>query len=148
MQLNDKSGIKCDLCGIEQRQPFTYYSIDFIAACLTPPMPPSLQLASTGKICSSLDCCTDCYHKLTELVKTHYHPLKDGFTCDLTGAKIIGKASYYYANCAMVQVAQSATEINDRILELTITLAAYRRLINTAKLNKENNAWSASSTSN
>lgn len=100
------TGIKCDLCGADHEQDFTYYSLDFkdvkvqdgrhVAAMKTLP------------VSFSIDACVKCLKDLADAVGAHYAPTRDGVNCDLCGRQMRGSFSYHYCNISEATVRMSA----------------------------------------
>ena len=68
MQLADRSGIKCDHCGLECRTEFIYYSFDFRHVDIYNGHIPSLQQILHLKVAKSLDWCSLCYDDIKKTV--------------------------------------------------------------------------------
>jgi hypothetical protein len=87
MQLSDKSGIKCDKCGMEFRQDFNYYNFDFKKYVNTQVNLQTLSRLSTNK---SLDICTECFEKISHLIVTNYQTYQRTKVqkCELTGTQL------------------------------------------------------------
>lgn len=111
MQLSDRSGISCDLCGVNYRQDFTYYSFDFRPVTVVDNRRPSLDMIFSTTVSSSLDVCGACFKQITDTVITHNKSQMSDkrrqqihVNCELTGNKLIGSYTYYYCCVATVHV--------------------------------------------
>lgn len=98
MQLNDKSGIGCDLCGTAYQKDFSYYSTDAHAIDVYNSRKPTLYDLLHSKIVRSFDICPSCFdskikHKLVEAFKL---ATPTNVVCELSCRVLTGTYKYYY----------------------------------------------------
>ena len=110
MQLPTKDGIKCDGCGLQFNEDFTYYSIDFRSAKSKFGQHLSLRDLDSSPMVDTFDYCSLCYEKLQEKIveinqKTSQ---KTGSRyCDLSGQDLMLLKNYYYATVTGATVKQT-----------------------------------------
>ena len=111
MQLKERDGIACDLCGTTYKTEFTYLSWDFRQAQVRDNMRPSLGMIFSMQIVFSFDVCMACWEKFkskivknysTTMSKTRRIPVE--ITCDLSGKKFTGTFLYYHVEVTKVDV--------------------------------------------
>lgn len=104
MQLNDRSGISCDLCAIQYKTDFLYYSFDFILV----DHPTSLELILSSDIVFSIDVCTNCFDTIKKsVIKNYKIKMQKGNkvnVCELTGEVMKQPEEYYYCVVSQVNV--------------------------------------------
>ena len=96
MQLKERDGIACDLCGMSYKADFTYYSFDMRLLNVNDDMRPSLNSIFTYNVVFSLDVCEKCMAEMTETIKKKYKALRKGICCNLTGKTMNGTFEYYH----------------------------------------------------
>lgn len=114
MQLSTKDGISCDLCNLEAKLTFTYYSYDFESK------------NNTSRNKYSLDVCPKCHSDISNKVIKNYRPSRDKLFCDITGELIDGE--YYYCSITKIDVdisKKTQPKIDKKHLELVISKEAY-----------------------
>lgn len=109
MQLADKSGIKCDLCGKEYRHDFVYYSLDMKIVQVQnnrhPPGAHDLSVLDGPPV--TLDACATCMLGMENATKANYKPTSTGVNCDLCGTQLRGSFSYYYCKVTKADVSMT-----------------------------------------
>jgi hypothetical protein len=107
MQLADKSGIACDLCGMTHKSGFTYYSIDCKHVSIYSGRLPSLDSLLRLKTAHSLDVCPACFlvikNKVVESNTKRMNKPK-GTICELSAVALSGNFEYFYCVVAEVDV--------------------------------------------
>lgn len=98
MQLSDKSGIGCDLCGMAHQKDFSYYSADVHVIDVYNGRKPTLHDLLHSKIVRSFDICPNCFdskikHKLLEAFKLC---TPTNVVCELSCRVLNGTFKYYY----------------------------------------------------
>ena len=130
MQLNDKSGIKCDLCGTDHKAKFTYYSIDIKHVNMVNNYASRSDMS--GAPIFSFDVCEGCFTGWAELIKKHYKAADKGLFCDLSGTQIPANGAFYYGDVTKVSVnisnKQSAVNTDSKHVELCISETVYNGL--------------------
>ena len=96
MQLKERDGIACDLCGTSYKTDFTYYSFDIRLLNVNDDMRPSLNSIFTYNVVFSLDVCEKCMAEMAETIKKKHKALRKGICCDLTGKTMNGTFEYYH----------------------------------------------------
>lgn len=107
MQLADKSGISCDMCGMSCRTDFVYYSLDFKRVSVYGGRLPDLNLMIRSKNTHSLDVCSSCFDDLKNKVVRNYSNRMDKgriVLCELSGKTLTGNYEYHYCVVAEVNV--------------------------------------------
>lgn len=105
MQLADKSGIACDTCGMQYKQDFGYYSLDFKQVLVVNNRVPSLDMILGLKTAHSIDMCASCYDKMKEKIVFNYAAKMDKpktNCCELSNKPLFGNYTYYY--CVVAEV--------------------------------------------
>jgi len=112
MQLKEKDGILCDLCGTVYKSDFSYFSWDFKQVEVIDNRRPSLNQLLRMQTVFSLDVCTLCWDKYKSKIIKNYattmskvRKVPIGIVCDLSGVKLLGTFSYYYIEVTKVGVA-------------------------------------------
>lgn len=100
------TGVKCDLCGSEHEQDFTYYSLDFRDVKVQDGR--HVTGMKQIPVTFSLDACPKCVKLLADAVAAHYSPTRDGVNCDLCGTKMRGTFGYQYCSLTEAVVKMSA----------------------------------------
>lgn len=172
MQLEDKTGIRCDGCGSIHRSVFTYYSLDFRSVSVIANRRPALQQILSQDVKHSIDLCEGCYHGITEAVKRNYRPVTVGICCDLSGQHLLQTFDYYHCcvskvavdlsqqgvvckrcskpatgpqcSCGSSEFVKAASmDVSERLLELDVSGVECQKLVDRAKLIKEQaSEWS------
>lgn len=98
MQLSDRSGIGCDLCGMAYRKDFSYYSTDAHLVDVYSGRKPTLHDLLHSKIVRSFDICPSCFdtkfkHKIVEAFKLI---TPNNVVCELSHRILAGTFKYYY----------------------------------------------------
>lgn len=111
MQLADRTGIACDLCGTSYRQDFSYYSLDFRPVAVINNQRSGRDLILQTKINFSLDLCAACYAQLSNTVVQHYSTIMSPkrralvqTICEVTGEILAGTYTYYHCLVTGVSV--------------------------------------------
>lgn len=102
MQLQGRVGIKCDICGLEVSTDFEYYSLDATRVQINRGITHKGERPEV-----SLDSCQNCMHRVCDLVKAKYKPVRGGINCDLTGATMTGTFQYFVVAVAKATVTSS-----------------------------------------
>lgn len=134
-QLEDKSGIRCDLCACTYHQQFTYYSFDFRR--LSGPV--SFFDVRNCDVSKSLDVCMKCFTGLTPDIIKYGHLSMSDF-CGLTGMKLSGERYYLIIDKVSVCVG-SPPQVQFRFLECALSMAKFDDLCAGIK----DSDWSSSS---
>ena len=145
MQLNDRSGIACDLCGGQYRQDFSYFSMDLRHVQVVDNVRPR-ELMQQPII--SLDICPGCWESLSKRIVECYHPVVQGVVCDLTGRHLLGNYEYYEGKVTRAVVKFQGSRANvttePNLVELALSPEAYeelkRRLV---EIRKAASTWSS-----
>lgn len=160
MQLKDKSGIACDICGTTCQHDFKYYSFDIAQVDVYDNRKPPLQDILRLPVIFSVDVCTNCFEKYkTDIIKNYAKTMsKDrkpqlGITCELSGTKLFGTFTYYYVNVTYVNVLSSnqpqtclrckSTAINGKCTKCNSTDVMTRSAVQTTERFVEFNASEA-----
>jgi ribosomal protein L32 len=111
MLLRDKTGIKCDLCGINYHTEFTYYSFDFRDVNIYGPSRPSLDMILKSPIGYSCDVCLSCFEGLKEKIIAN-NVNRKSLRCDISGESLVSAKKYYYCvvSSAKVSMAKKLSE--------------------------------------
>ena len=96
MQLKERDGIACDLCGTSYKTDFTYYSFDIRLLNVNNDMRPSLNSIFTHDVVFSLDVCEKCMDEMANTIKKKHKAMRKGICCDLTGKTMNGTFEYYH----------------------------------------------------
>lgn len=107
MQLPDKSGIACDMCGMSHSNDFTYYSMDCKQVSVYSGRLPSLESLLRLRTTHSLDICPACFSDMKEslvAVNAKRANKPKVVFCELSGAVLSGNYEYYYCVVAEVSV--------------------------------------------
>lgn len=108
----DGSGISCDLCRLEVRDEFTYYSFDISRVKMIN------SRAINEKKEASIDVCERCYSSISDKVVKNYKPVVVGICCDLTGKHFKGNVEYYKINVDKAIVLGKDVNVDRRHLEI------------------------------
>ena len=95
-------GIRCDRCGSEHYDKFTYYSIDCCKVQVSNNIIP--QQSENLKPDIDFDICDQCLAHFKNQIIKHSRYLRLGIVCDLCGIKMAGTYIYYFARVAKVIV--------------------------------------------
>lgn len=112
MQLIDRSGIACDLCGIQHKTDFAYYSFDYRSAQIMNGQRMPIDVILHNTIISSMDICPKCFEDIKSKVILNYSKTMGNkrvqrvqpLVCEYTGKKIIGTCEYYYCVVSKVDI--------------------------------------------
>ena len=111
MQLTDKSGICCDICGMVYEADFTYYSFDFRYVSVIENRRQSIDSIIQSAIIFSIDICTNCFENTKNLIIKNYTKImgpkraqSSTIICDMTGQLLFGTYDYYYCVVAKIDV--------------------------------------------
>ena len=111
MQLKERDGIACDLCGTTYKTEFIYFSWDFRQAQVNENIRPSRDQIFSMRVVFSLDVCTTCWEKFKPKIIQHYSTIMSptrrapmGITCELSGKKLLGTFMYYHIAATKVSV--------------------------------------------
>jgi len=96
MQLKERDGIACDLCGTSYKTDFTYYSFDIRLLNVNNDMRPPLNSIFTHDVVFSLDVCEKCMDEMANTIKKKHKAMRKGICCDLTGKTMNGTFEYYH----------------------------------------------------
>lgn len=150
MQLPDRRGISCDLCGMQYRDDFTYYSLDFRPVKFIDGRRPTINEILSQQVMTSLDACTKCMDDIKNIVMKNYAPTNVGVQCDLTGTRMTGSFTCAHCNVieAKVSISKKRTTTYDRYVELYVKESALEDLKSKAeKVKKAASEWSTSAES-
>lgn len=105
MQLQDKSGIGCDRCGLACKQDFTYYNFDFRKIDVYGTKPSLFNIIRLPVI-KSLDICTDCFDKISRTVIENYKTYQQTsiVRCEISGQDIGAEKTYYFVDVQRAEV--------------------------------------------
>lgn len=134
MQLQDRSGIQCDLCASVHQQQFKYYSIDITECDYR-----QTSVHKSKNIILSYDACPLCYDKYCALVIKNYKPVSSGIVCDLTGKRLTGTFKSYYATIHKATVNIPAVTVDKKHLELSICAEAFEDIKSKIKTAQSSN---------
>lgn len=151
MLTKDKRGIRCDRCGLDIVEKFSYFSFDIQEANVinnTISLKPSTV---------SFDICPRCLEELKAIIIKSYKPYRivnnrscpGGIFCDLSGIHMIGTFTCYYICVSSVTVdikSKPSTQVmDDKYVELWICANTFAQLKNRAEeiQNKESQEWSS-----
>ncbi len=109
MQLIDRSGIACDLCGIQHKTDFSYYSFDYRSVQLMNNQRMPIDMILHNSITSSMDICPKCFEDIKTRVVSNYAKTMgvkrvQQLVCEYTGKKITGTCEYYYCVVSKVDI--------------------------------------------
>lgn len=116
MQLNDRSGICCDSCGITYRTDFSYYSFDFHAVAVNNNQRSPIDIIIRSQIVFSVDICTNCFEAIKKSIVDNYNKVMAPkratkpsaiVTCEMTGKKLFGTYEYYYCVVSKADIKMS-----------------------------------------
>ena len=105
MQLNDKSGIGCDRCGIACRQDFAYFNFD-IRKLVVHGYRPDLRSCMRLPVCKSLDHCSSCFDLVSRKVIENYKVYQStrAFICEVSQADLRAEKEYYLVDVQKADV--------------------------------------------
>jgi hypothetical protein len=111
MQLKERDGIACDLCGTTYKTEFTYFSWDFRQVQVNENIRPPVEQIFNMHIVFSLDVCTACWERFKPKIIKHYSAVMSstrrmpiGIICELSGKKMVGTFMYYHIAVTKVSV--------------------------------------------
>lgn len=111
MQLPERDGIACDLCGTTHRSDFSYYSFDMRPVTVTQNRRPSLDQIFHCQPVFSLDVCPACFTKVSDDIVKNYSKIMSPqrrtrieVVCELSGKAMAGSYTYYHMNVTKVVV--------------------------------------------
>jgi hypothetical protein len=105
MQLDDKTGISCDLCGSAHREDFDYHSFDARKIVVYNNLKPSLNEMINSKVADSFDVCADCMEKLSFKIVANNTPPNN--SCEVSSKNFYGSYVFYYVVVSNVSVKMS-----------------------------------------
>ena len=131
MLLPERDGILCDLCGIEYKSQFTYYSVEGQKIEVLSSRKTILPLGKE----LDLDTCEDCYEKMLDRCRTALAKMPNpGVTigCELCGTILRGDFSYIQLVFAKVDVdiKTDKKDVDMKIMDLKIDGPCYQELSN------------------
>ncbi len=105
MQLEDKSGIGCDKCGLACRQDFTYFNLD-IRRLVILGQRPDFRTCMRAPVAKSLDYCASCFDGLSGAVIENYKVYQNtkAFMCEVSRADLRPEKEYYLVDVQKVDV--------------------------------------------
>lgn len=125
MQLETKDGISCDICTMQYKLDFTYYSFDFKKLPNSKQYPPLNQILNF-KNSASIDVCAICFNSIKSRILNNYNPIKHMTYCEYTGNQLVDP---YYCVVTMVTVTNNQKKmrsvIDPRHLEFIISSSSY-----------------------
>ena len=104
MQLKDRDGIACDICGTSYRTDFRYYSFDIRNIAVNDNLRPPIGSMLSSNVIFSLDVCEKCMGNVAEDVKKNYKAIKNAVCCDLTGKVLTGTFEFYFCQVVRADV--------------------------------------------
>lgn len=109
MQLNDKTGIACDLCSLQHKQDFSYYSFDYRLVEVFNNQRVALEQLLYYPITSSMDICPACFETIKAKIISNYQRLapKKVVYCEVSGEILKNNYIYYYCVVSKVEVKMS-----------------------------------------
>ena len=114
MQLQTNDGIRCDGCGMDVKEDFTYYSIDFRNGKSKYGQHLPLTDLQQTEIIDTFDYCSKCAEKIQDKVVEINKDMsgkKTGFRyCDLTNSDLAVPESYQYASVTKAKVKHSGIQ--------------------------------------
>jgi hypothetical protein len=104
MQLKDRDGIACDLCGASYKTDFRYYSFDMRNVAVNNNLRPPVNSILSSNVAFSLDVCEKCMGGVAEDIKKNYKAVKNSVCCDLTGKVMTGTFDFYFCQVVRADV--------------------------------------------
>ncbi len=157
MRLPSGDGIACDLCGLQCRQDFTYYSYDFHHVEVYDNVRSDLQSIIDSPVVFSIDVCPACFAAHRKTIIANYSkvasPQRRVFTgthCDLSGVRLTGTYEFYYAEITKVTVrtvtGKPTIATDRRHVEISVSEDMYKKLTASAgTVRKVAGEWSTKS---
>jgi hypothetical protein len=112
-----KDGIVCDLCKIEVKSQFTYYSMDFRKVNVVNHKP-EIRSILLERIIKSIDCCENCGEEIKNRLIKNFKPTQSIY-CELSGKDLNGTYVLYYCMVDMV-VMSNVRYIDKRHIEFNL----------------------------
>lgn len=142
MLLSTGDGIRCDRCGLEHRDEFTYYSYDAKELTLQQGKLPTDRRRLKTK--HSFDICTSCMAHYAGLIRKFYKYLKSGIACDHCGKIQKPTDKIWFIQVTEVKVAESQS-VDPDFVELCLCEPEIETLKASKLKQAAKQSWSTSS---
>jgi len=151
--------VACDLCGLECRDEFTYYSYDLRPVEVLENQRPSLESILSTTTDRSIDVCPVCFEDHKKKVVSNYakilspkrRPAPVCVTCEISGEVLAGSYHYHYVCVTKVDVrisgGRASQKIDERHVDFNVSETIFREMTNKTGQAKKvaGGDWSTSS---
>lgn len=135
MFLPDRSGIRCDLCLLIEKEQFTYYSVDFLKIRIVN----KTVIRSPDDI--SYDICKNCYNKWLERCKNNVsRALPNTIKCDFCPEYMASDFVYYKLDITVANVdikREKPVESKKYFMDYNVGECCINQYFDIIKTNKE-----------
>jgi len=105
VQLQDKSGISCDKCGIACKLDFIYYNLD-VRKIDVHRVRPDTRTALRLPVVKSFDLCSNCFDVLSTTIINNFkeYQITKRFMCEISKADMTTLSVYYFVDAQKIEV--------------------------------------------